>query len=238
MKVEHLLQESVNDRGIFKAIFLGGIPGAGKSTVNSNITDGAIQPKIVNTDKHIEFFGKKHAADLTTEFQKSFKDRSKILTRKDLVNYVNGALPLIIDSTSSNNSRTVKRMSMLENLGYDIGVVWINTDLETAIERVASRGRKVPEDFIRQSKALEADNKAFFKRRTQLFVEVDNNNTELDQQVILQAYKKTSRFFHQQVYNPIGIQTIKKLHEAGEKYLTPTILSEEHLDSLINIWYN
>jgi len=36
------LLESVNDRGIFKAVFFAGIPGAGKSYVLNKISDGGI----------------------------------------------------------------------------------------------------------------------------------------------------------------------------------------------------
>lgn len=41
------LSESINDKGLFKAVFILGIPGAGKSTVIRQITDGAIHPRVV-----------------------------------------------------------------------------------------------------------------------------------------------------------------------------------------------
>lgn len=55
---KYLLTESINDKGIFKAIFMAGTPGAGKSYVINKINDGKIQPRIVNTDKLTEYFGK------------------------------------------------------------------------------------------------------------------------------------------------------------------------------------
>ena len=55
---EFLLNESINDKGILKAIFVVGLPGAGKSYTISNLK-GQISPKIVNTDATLEFLSKK-----------------------------------------------------------------------------------------------------------------------------------------------------------------------------------
>jgi 4-hydroxy-tetrahydrodipicolinate reductase len=55
---EFLLQESINDKGILKAVFVVGMPGAGKSYTVSNLK-GQVSPKIVNTDVALEFLSKK-----------------------------------------------------------------------------------------------------------------------------------------------------------------------------------
>ena len=52
---EDIISEGINDKGIFKACFMAGTPGSGKSYVISKISDGAIEPRIVNSDKMTEF---------------------------------------------------------------------------------------------------------------------------------------------------------------------------------------
>ena len=59
MKFEnYLITEGINDKGIFKAVFMVGFPGAGKSFVITKIKSGEVEPRIVNTDKTIEFMSK------------------------------------------------------------------------------------------------------------------------------------------------------------------------------------
>ena len=58
MNFKTFLNESINDKGIFKAIFLVGIPGSGKSYTASKL-NGVISPKIVNTDIAVEYMIKK-----------------------------------------------------------------------------------------------------------------------------------------------------------------------------------
>lgn len=45
-----LLTEGINDKGIFKCLFLAGSSASGKSYVLKKIKDGQIEPRIVNTD--------------------------------------------------------------------------------------------------------------------------------------------------------------------------------------------
>jgi len=56
MKLQQfIINESINDKGILKSVFMGGTPGAGKSYVLKKITDGNVNPRIVNTDTWTEF---------------------------------------------------------------------------------------------------------------------------------------------------------------------------------------
>ena len=55
-----LITEGINDKGIFKACFMGSNPAAGKSYTISKISSGLISPRIVNTYKMTEFLAKKY----------------------------------------------------------------------------------------------------------------------------------------------------------------------------------
>jgi len=165
---KQFLHEGINDKGLFKAAFLGGQAGAGKSYVSKMVKDGKIDPRIVNTDNYLEFLADKRNLSLgpgfdkeKAEFAKLVKD-SKRLTKSQLEIFVNGMLPLIIDSTSSNTSNVILRNKTLQFFGYDTAMVWINTSLDTAIKRAAARARQVPEKFIRKMFADIEENKKIF----------------------------------------------------------------------------
>ena len=55
---KQFMSESIEDKGIFKAIFVIGIPGAGKSYTVSKM-NGAVTPRVVNTDRATEYLAKK-----------------------------------------------------------------------------------------------------------------------------------------------------------------------------------
>ena len=54
LKLVDLLTEGIHDKGIFKAVFLAGGPGSGKSTVVKQLALNALGFKTVNTDKAFE----------------------------------------------------------------------------------------------------------------------------------------------------------------------------------------
>ena len=84
------LIESINDKGLFKALFIVGMPYAGKSYTVSEIT-GEISPRIVNTDKPLEHLAKMKGIDLDAELEdsilKPLVNKSKILNYNVLVHY-------------------------------------------------------------------------------------------------------------------------------------------------------
>lgn len=237
MKSTEFINESINDKGIFKAVIFGGTPGAGKSYVLSQIS-GAVGARIVNTDKMMEFLGKQQNIDLgSKENQRALLDQSKHLTMSQFANYVNGMLPLFIDGTSSNAPNTLRRVGILESFGYDVGFVWVETDLEVAIARAAKRDRKVDPEFIKQVHAISAENKAYFESKFSNFITVKNNDGELTDAAIKTAFNATSSFFTSPVQNPIGKRIIRKMQETGASYLTPDVIDRTDLSNVLKGWY-
>ena len=238
---EYFLLESLNDKGIFKAVFIVGIPGAGKSYTVKQLA-GPISPKVINTDRATEFLSKKFNMSANAKTWRSFfRDRTKPLTVNMLAGYLNGMLPLFIDGTSSDTSNIFNRAGILESLGYDVGMVFINTSLDIAQERAARRGaeidRHVSVDFINQVHEVSEENREYFKGKFKFYKEVNNNPGELDDAAILQIYRKVAGFYNEAVDNPVGRRTIQKLIDSKEKYLIPSILEKEELKKKIDSWY-
>ena len=222
------INESINDIGILKAVFMIGSPGSGKSYVLHQISSGRIPARIVNTDKFFEFFGNSPA----------FKDKSIQLTTSQLTNYLNSMLPLFIDSTSSNPNNLIRRKGLLESIGYDVAAVFVRTDLDQAIARVHQRERKVPTDFIIKVHNQIEGLKDFYKGHFSTYYEVSNNDGELTNAAVLSAFKKVSHFFLEPIHNPLGKNLVERMVAAKEKYLSPNIYSVEYLRTLVSVWYN
>lgn len=232
------LFESIEDKGIFKACFVLGTPGAGKTYTISQINDGALQPKIVNTDRYLEFLAKKREIDLSSKVnQRAILDDAMKISKTALQNYINGVLPLFVDSTSSNTGAVLRRIGILNGFGYDIAMIHVKTDLETAIQRARQRERKVDEDFIIKSFEIAEENVNYLKNRADYFFEVDNNDGQLTDNAILSAYRKTSNFFNSPISNPNGKEYYQKMRSNNWKYLTPNIFTEQQLDRFLSSWY-
>jgi len=234
---ESILSEGIMDRGIFKAVFMAGTPASGKSYVLTKISDGAIEPRIVNTDKMTEFLKAFKAEDWF-----SVEDTVKKTTKNQLSLYLNSMLPLWIDGTSSKASSLLKRSGILKSLGYDVALIWVDTSLETSLERAKKRfesgGREVEEKVIRKIFKELDGLKSYYSSEFRNFTEILNDDGELVDKVVLQAYKKMSSFFNSPLKNPIGVKTVKKMKENGHKYLVDTDdVDMIYLNKLISSWY-
>ena len=146
MRLQQYLTESINDKGILKSVMLGGMPAAGKTTiVKQVITDGTFPIKVVNTDKWTEYFKGDYSDN---------RAKIKKLSKTDYINTLDSLLPLYLDTTSGNLSIFKKRTDELRMFGYDVKMVFADIDVETAIERVKVRNKKIKRqvdtDFIRQ----------------------------------------------------------------------------------------
>jgi len=230
MKLKCYLNESINDVGIYKAVFFGGSPGAGKTYVSNQIKSGSIGVRIVNTDKFLEFKKNKSWPDIG--------DHVKHLTTTQLFNYLNSMLPLYIDGTSTNVESIVRRIGLLEGLGYDCDcMVFINAPLDTVLKRIQSRSRKVSDDFIKFAYEKIEDLRKFYTTKFKKFIEINNDEGMLTDNVINKAFNKISSYYQSDINNPIGLKNVKYMKENNIKYLVPSIYSKDHLSKVVSLWY-
>ncbi len=236
MKAEQIT-ESINDKGIFKAIFFAGLPGAGKSTVAQRVTDGAVSPRIVNTDRSYEFLLKKYGDVAGPAAWGMLGDASKTINSNLLVNYLNGMLPIFVDGTSANPSAAMRRAGIAESLGYDTAMIWVDVTYETALARIQKRERKVDPEFVKHVyESIEGNKELYRGRFGKNFIEVDNNSDNFN---IMegQVFNATSRFFTENVTNAIGQRLVESMKESGEKYLVPSVYTMEYIQKVVSVWY-
>ena len=204
MKKYHELQEGVYDPNIFKAFFLAGGPGSGKSYVVRRTTGGT-GLKIVNSDPVFESLLKKAGLSLKMppeEFERKEKvrGRAKELTRKQQANYLDGRLGLIIDGTGRQANKILRQKSSLEELGYDTYMIFVNTSIDVALERNEKRARSLQPSFVVSSwKEVQANIGAFNNMFRQGFIVVDNNDAGED--VFQTVWKRIQGLLRKKVTN-------------------------------------
>ena len=197
-EVREYINEGVYDPGIFKAFFLAGGPGSGKTFVTSSAFAGT-GLKLVNSD--VKFERDLRKANLSLKMpdeEKYFRDRirqgAKAFVGKQLDQYLQGRLGMIIDSTARDYSVIQRQYNLLRNIGYDCYMVFVNTSLDVALERNRTRSRSIPDYIVQKSwKGVQANMGAFQKvfGHSKMLI-VDNNKD--DKELVTQTLNTASRF--------------------------------------------
>ena len=213
MKTYTELQEGVYDPNILKAFFLAGGPGSGKSYVVQRST-GGMGMKIVNSDNAFEKLLRDAGLSLKMPDEEEkprdvVRARAKAITKAQQKNYVEGRLGLIIDGTGKNYEKIAYQARELQQLGYDTHMIFVNTSLDTALDRNAKRPRSVKTSIVTKSwKEVQSNIGKFSQFFRRNFVVVDNNDSEED--VMGPVYKQIMHLAKSKVQNGIGKQWISK----------------------------
>ena len=160
---KQMIVEGVYDPGIFKAFFLAGGAGSGKSYSAEKATGSAagkfewhdsmakIKPgktgpyglKVVNSDEQLEFGlmkAKMHTdmtkySDAETMEKERIREKGKKITKKREQLWINGRLGLIIDGTAKNPLKLSVVKQDLEAVGYSTYMIFVNTSLDIALQQ-------------------------------------------------------------------------------------------------------
>ena len=147
------LNEGPNDPGIFKAIFLAGGPGSGKSFASRKLGLYSLGLKSVNSDTAYEYLLQKHdmgmdPASLASPQGQELRKRAKKLSDVQKQGWLAGRLGVVIDGTGKDPDKILNMKASLEALGYDTSLVFVNTSLKTAMQRNLNRARTVPSAML------------------------------------------------------------------------------------------
>jgi predicted kinase len=179
---EGLLTEGVYDQGIFKAVFLMGGPGSGKSTVVDKLALPSLGLKLVNTDRAFENGLKK--AGMSLDLRKASDDdyapiraKAKKITGKQMGAYINARLGMIFDTTAAKKSKIQDYKDLLDQAGYEYKMVYVKTSLKNALKRNQMRPRKLRDDIvINDWNNAEKNAKQFKQMFGRDFIEVVNDD--------------------------------------------------------------
>lgn len=135
----------------FKAIFVFGPAGAGKSFISDQIgipeefrvsnPDEDIEAQFGNFGLSLKFAGKE---DLKTfQQQQTFREKLQQATRAKTENWLLTATPVVFDTTGEKTKKMSDRITELAKAGYDIAILQINVPREISIDRDQNRARTV-----------------------------------------------------------------------------------------------
>ena len=211
MRTFQNLQEGLQDPNIFKAFFLAGGPGSGKSYVVRKTTGGT-GLKVVNSDDAFEKLLKD--ANLALKMppeEKAPRDvarqRAKAITKSRRDNYVEGRIGLIIDGTGKDYDKIASQSKDLRQLGYDTHMIFVNTSLDTALQRNAERPRSVPDSIVVKSwNEVQSNIGAFSQHFRENFIVVDNNDAGED--VFVKVFKQIKGLLRKKVTSPLAKQWV------------------------------
>ena len=239
IKLIDLLNEGVNDPGIFKAVFLAGGPGSGKSYVASGlfgipdkVNVSAYGLKMVNQDTELETFLQKYfgSVDLDNMPDDLFRQitdpsysahmgvrvKAKELSKQRLKQYTGGRLGVIIDGTGHKYKDVKDERQDLIDLGYDTFMVFVNTSLDIAQQRNEERPRRLPANVVDKYWNNVQKNMAYFQGLfgNANFLLIDNNATLNSKQAVkkfnMLVKKGISGFLKKPMKNKIAKNWIEK----------------------------
>lgn len=213
---EHFnIMEGVNDPSIFKAVFLAGGPGSGKSFVVGKTALQALGFRLINSDDAFEKGLKKAGLtaspeDIASAQGQAVRAKAKAITGKKMNFALQGRMGIVIDGTGKDYAKIKKQVDMLRTIGYAVHMIFVNTDLETAQKRNNMRSRSLPDDMVKKMWDGVQKNIGKFQSlfRSRMTI-VDNSEGSNIEKATTDAYKKIQTWAQKAPENSIAVRWIK-----------------------------
>ena len=167
---------------------MAGGPGSGKSFIAGK-TAGGLGLKTINSDDAFERILKKEGLSLKMPGPETIeKDwnvpraKAKRVTAAKKGHAIDGRLGLLIDGTGHEYDKVAKQSALLNQIGYETSMVFVNTSLEVALARNEQRARSVQPSIAKKSWQDVQNNIGKFQNffgPANFFI-VDNNGVEQD----------------------------------------------------------
>ena len=220
LKFKKFMTEGVDDPAIFKAVFLAGGPGSGKSFIVGKTGLPALGLKVVNSDDSYEVAMKKAGLEMSPEniFSVQGQDirgRAKALTGKKQARYLMGRLGVVIDGTGKDFAKVKKQVQSMEALGYDTAMIFVNTAIKRDSERDRTIGAKEVTNYWKTVQKNIGAFQQMFGKKDMLIV--DNSEGKDYKLETLRAYKDIQKFLRSPVDNSKAKKWIKQEREKKKR---------------------
>lgn len=193
-----MINEGVKDKTALKFIFLAGGPGSGKTYLANKLfgidkgvnfsKDGL---KMVSFDDIFEQILERDGwpKDLTTlapedqkwvmsDHPKSPRQEARNLMKQRMKLMSKNQTGMLFDGTGQSAYTYINRKKEMEDLGYDVSIVYVDTDLDTAMERNAARERRLPDEVVKKIWNDVQHNKEIFQKHFGDNMVVINNSKD------------------------------------------------------------
>ena len=208
------LEEGLYDPNIFKAFFLAGGPGSGKTFVTRNAFGGTGLRQI-NSDSAFENALRKNGLSLKmpdseAEARDMLRARAKATTDRTMDLSIKGRLGMVIDGTGRDYDKINGQVAQLKQLGYDCYMIFVNTSLDVALERNRRRERTVPEYITRNSWTKVQSNIGRFQNLFGMENMIIVDNSKDDRELTTQIMDRCSKAVRRLLNNKIKSYTAKR----------------------------
>ena len=208
------LKEGLYDPNIFKAFFLAGGPGSGKTFVTRSAFGGT-GLRMINSDNAFEVALKKNNLSLKmpedeAEARDIVRARAKATTGNIMDLSIKGRLGMVVDGTGRDYDKIKSQVAQLRQLGYDCYMVFVNTSLDVALERNAKRERSVPEYITRKSWEAVQSNIGKFQNLFGIGNMVIIDNSKDDKELTTMVMNKVGKAVRSLLSNKIKSYTAKR----------------------------
>jgi predicted kinase len=131
------------------------------------------------------------------------RNKAKDVTKRQQDLYQTGKLGLVIDGTGKDYEKIARQVQKAKSAGYECAMIFVNTNLETALARNEKRDRTLPPNMVKRMWKEVQDNIGKFQR---LFKDgmiiVDNSEGANIKADTTQAYKQISAWASSTPTNP------------------------------------
>ena len=208
------LKEGLYDPNIFKAFFLAGGPGSGKTFVTKSAFGGT-GLRMINSDNAFEVALKKNNLSLKmpedeSEARDIVRARAKATTGNIMDLSIKGRLGMVVDGTGRDYDKIKTQKAMLDQLGYDCYMIFVNTSLDVALERNSKRERSVPEYITRKSWEQVQSNIGKFQNLFGMSNMVIIDNSKDDRELTTIIMNRCSKAVRRLLTNKVRSYTAKR----------------------------
>ena len=214
-----LIYEGYYDPAIFKAVFMIGGSGSGKTFITNKLGLSHLGFVQLNSDYPLEKYMEREGLNMKMppeekERRDVVRDKAMSVANARADEALHQRLGIYIDGTGSNKNETIDYDKLLKAMGYETAMVFVNTNLETALSRNQNRARTVPEEIAKKKWHEVQSNigyyQNYFKRN---FFVIDNSEGMWDEtsKQIDSVYKQIMMWSKQKPANPIAIAEIQRM---------------------------
>ena len=209
-----LIYEGMYDPCVFKALFVVGGPGSGKTWIKDKL--GLVHMGFVSLDSDypLEKYMKNANLDLKMppeehDIRTAIRKRAKDVTQSKEESILDQRLGIVISETGAYITDTIEKDNKLRKLGYETGMIFVNTDMDTAINRNSSRERSVPDDILVKKWKQAQKNMGYFQNHFTPFWIIDNSEDSNTGIQLNNIYNKVKVWCRQTPQNPEVIKAFK-----------------------------
>ena len=169
-----------------KVIFLAGGAGSGKSNVVKKLGLEKSGFKVVNSDISLEWLKKnsglpENMNDLTKEQRSTLgklQHQARGIAKRKMMKYQGNGDGIVVDGTGGSLNVMNKQVQEFKDAGYDVQMLFVETSLDTALERNKNRKERSLLDIIvrKNHHAVQGNKEAFKELFGDNFAEVSTDN--------------------------------------------------------------